>query len=89
MRVNVLRDRHAMLLSAHPLPLLRHTVPLSTCGEGAVCENNFIVFVQYPRLLQFRVFSFGLLVDRDVGVGVFPEGKEVQVRAVRLGGVAL
>jgi hypothetical protein len=27
------------------------------------------------RLLQFRVFGFGLLQDGDVGVSVFPEGK--------------
>jgi len=26
------------------------------------------------RLLQLRVLGFGLLVDGDVGVGVFPEG---------------
>ena len=28
------------------------------------------------RLLQLRVFGFGLLQDRDVGVGVFPEGEK-------------
>jgi len=30
-------------------------------------------------LLQLRVLGFGLLVNRDVGVGVFPEGEEVFV----------
>ncbi len=33
----------------------------------------------YIGLLQFGVFGFGLLQDRDIGVGVFPHGKEVLV----------
>ena len=32
------------------------------------------------RLLQLCVLGFGLSVDRDVGVGVFPEGKKIFVR---------
>jgi hypothetical protein len=28
-------------------------------------------------LLQLRILRFGLLEDRDVGVGVFPEGEEI------------
>ena len=39
-------------------------------------------------LFQFRVLSFGLFVDGDVGIGVFPEGKKFQVRAARFGGIA-
>jgi hypothetical protein len=31
------------------------------------------------RLLQLRVLDFGFLQDRDVGVGVFPEGEEIFV----------
>jgi hypothetical protein len=42
---------------------------------------------QKLKLLQLRVFSFRLLVDRDVGVGIFPEGEEVLVRRLRLGRV--
>ena len=37
----------------------------------------------FPTLdgfLQLRVLGFGLLQDGDVGVGVFPEGKEIFVR---------
>jgi hypothetical protein len=30
-------------------------------------------------LLQLRVLGFGLLQDGDIGVGVFPEGKEILV----------
>ncbi len=36
------------------------------------------------RLVQLRVLRFGLLVDRNVRVGVFPEGKEVFVGGERL-----
>jgi len=36
----------------------------------------------------FCVLSFGLLVDRDVGIGVFPEGEEVLIRLERGGLVA-
>ena len=42
-----------------------------------------------PELLQLRVFSLGLFVDGNVGVGVFPEGEEVLIRGFRFGGVAL
>ena len=38
-------------------------------------------------LLQLRVFSFGLLINGDVGVGAFPEGEEVLISRLRLGGV--
>src|SRR5215469_4606492 len=49
---------------------------------------------QYPgkrRLLQLRVLDFGLLVDGDVGVGVFPEGEEILVSGERSdsGGVGI
>ncbi len=40
-------------------------------------------------LLQLRVLRFGLLEDRDVGIGVFPEGEEVLVGGAGLGCVAL
>ena len=30
--------------------------------------------------LQLRVLGFGLLVDGDVGIGVFPEGEEILIR---------
>jgi len=39
-------------------------------------------------LLQLRVFRLGLLQDRDIGVGVFPEGKKVLVCTFRFRGVA-
>jgi hypothetical protein len=53
------------------LPSLRlfSTVPAITCPQ--------------ERLLQLRVLSFGLFQDWDVGVGVFPEGKEIFVRGER------
>ena len=41
------------------------------------------------QLLQFRVLHLGLLQDGDVGVGVFPEGEEVIIGSLCLGGVAL
>jgi hypothetical protein len=39
--------------------------------------------------LQRRVLSLGLFQDGDVGVGVFPEGEEILIRRLSLGGVAL
>ena len=43
------------------------------------------------RLLQLRVFRLGLLVDGDVGVGVFPEGEEIFVGGERsdAGGIGI
>ena len=35
------------------------------------------------RLLQLRVLGFGLFQDRDVGIGIFPEGEEVFVSGER------
>jgi hypothetical protein len=39
-------------------------------------------------LLQLGVLRFGFLQDGDVGVGVFPEGKEILISSFRFGGVA-
>src|ERR1700694_1100681 len=39
--------------------------------------------------LQLRVLRLGFLQDRDVGVGVFPEGEEVLIGGASLGGVSL
>src|SRR6516165_6601546 len=43
----------------------------------------------HAHLLQLCVFRLGLLQDGDVGVGVFPECKEVLIRGTGLRGVAL
>ena len=40
------------------------------------------------RLLQPRTLRFGFLQDRNVGVGIFPEGEEILVCTLRLGGIA-
>jgi hypothetical protein len=34
-------------------------------------------------LPQLSVLGFGLLIDRDVGVGIFPEGEKILIRLVR------
>jgi hypothetical protein len=39
--------------------------------------------------LQLRVLRIGLFQDRNVGVGVFPEGEEVLIGGFCFGGVAL
>src|ERR1017187_7317465 len=57
----------------------RHMVPSSL-----VVTDNMIA----RTLLQPRILRFGLLVDGDVGVGVFPEGEEIFVGGFRLGGIA-
>ena len=38
--------------------------------------------------MQFRVLRLGLLQDRDVGVGVFPERDEVLICQLCFGGIA-
>ena len=50
----------------------RHTVTHKFGTDWIVAEAS-------AQLLQFRVFYFSLLQDRDVGVGVFPESEEVFV----------
>ncbi len=40
-------------------------------------------------LLQLRVFGFGFVQQREVGVGVFPGGEEILIRDAGLGDVAL
>jgi hypothetical protein len=42
-----------------------------------------------PLLFQLGVFGPGLLQDRDVRVGVFPEGEEIIVGCFGFGCVAL
>jgi hypothetical protein len=39
--------------------------------------------VRYSSFAQAGVLDFGLPVDGDVGVGVFPEGKKVLIRLTR------
>ena len=41
--------------------------------------------------LQLRILSFGLLVDRDIRIGIFPERKEIFVGGERpdAGGVGI
>src|ERR1017187_10230011 len=41
------------------------------------------------QLLQLSVLRFGLLKDGNVGVGVFPEDKEILIGGFRLCGIAL
>jgi len=41
------------------------------------------------QLLDLRVLRFGLFQDRDVRIGVLPEGKEVLVRCTSLSHVPL
>jgi hypothetical protein len=50
-------------------------VPLSR-SRGHVLD---ILPERASSSLQLRVFGFGLLVDGDVGVGVFPDSKEVVI----------
>ena len=42
-----------------------------------------------PNLLQFRKFCFGLLQDRNVGIGVFPGGQKILIRGPRFHRIAL
>ena len=62
--------------------------PLGTAeGRGAAWNQTRLVSFNGHELLQLCVFGFGLFVDRDISVGVFPQGKKIQIRAARLRGV--
>ena len=52
-------------------------------------RTSYSVQNRVSTLLQLRILGFGLLQDRDVRVGVFPEGEKVLVRSLRPGGVAV
>ena len=59
-----------------------------------LCRNNHTknglskcIVLRRP-LAQLRVLRFGFFQDRDVRVGVFPEGEEVLIGGFRFGGVA-
>ena len=55
------------------------TSQMRTCRELSFNRSES----DEARLLQLRVFDLGLLVDGNLGVGVFPEGQEVFVRGER------
>src|ERR1700746_2775693 len=40
------------------------------------------------HLLEFYVFGFGLLQNRNVGVGILPQREEILIRRARLGFIA-
>ncbi len=44
------------------------------CRYGIAATRRYL---PDQPLLQLRILRFGLLEDRDVGVGVFPEGEEI------------
>src|SRR2546425_13266408 len=56
---------------------------MSDCEQWSIATHE-----ADKRLLQLRVFRFGLLQDGDVGVGVFPEREEVLVGGASLSSVA-
>ena len=68
---------------------LRRT-PLGQSGEGVAKLVRFLVMGR-KALLQPRVVRFRLLVDGDVGVGVFPEREEIFVSGERpdAGGIGI
>src|ERR1700690_3323112 len=44
-------------------------------------SDSRILFLELAHLIQLFVFGPGLLQDRDVGVGIFPDGEEILVRS--------
>ena len=54
-------------------------------AQSASCQQE----TDSRKLLQLDVLRLGLLQDGDVGVGVFPEGEEILIGGLCLGGVAL
>ena len=67
-------------VSTHPGPKNARSSASSESSGHAMAHEHSRGF----GLLQLRVLSFGLLVDGDVGIGVFPEGEEVLIRRAGL-----
>jgi len=71
----------------------------TTSGSGSECHRLLTTVENSPPvhrvlagrrlLLQLRIFDFGLLQDGNIGVGVFPEGEEILIGCLGLGGVML
>ncbi len=57
----------------------RFTAAITIFPIGGFCRCGS----HRDHLLQLRVLGFDLFVDRDVGIGVLPEGEEVFVRGER------
>src|SRR6266446_1053910 len=87
----------AAIFNAHADPFLtveRRASPPGWTGEGARPSIESLVAYgrrtrQAASLLQFRVFSLGLVEEWEVGVGIFPGGKKVLVGDAGFGNVAL
>ena len=72
--------------------------PILTSSRGNRCSHSrgnddleelCVNSDQEQRLLQLSVFGFCLLQDWDVGVGVFPQCKEILIGGAGLGCIAL
>src|ERR1035438_9707452 len=63
--------------------------PSRRCRHPSSERVRHIVGKITTLLLQLRVLCLGLLQDRNVGVGVFPEGEEVLIGGFCFGDVAL
>src|SRR5262249_49112005 len=80
----------SLSLVAHDLARSIDSLPphLSTNDRCLKCErftaNQFVV----PSL-QLGVLGFGLLIDGDFGIGVFPESEKILIGGLRLCGVAI
>src|SRR5215471_12207631 len=80
-------------MQLHILRLVNHTHPAAQFLDNAVMRNVWpmswheVLIVGNVRSnswwgqmqLLLRVLRLGLLQDRDVGIGVFPEGQEVLI----------
>ena len=70
------------------------TALVEACGGGALTPTAGVLSANADNvswLLQLRVLGFGLLQDRDVGIGVFPQREEVFVSGMskNAGGIGI
>jgi hypothetical protein len=70
------------MIGIDPLPLAALTGTILGEIHGLTASQHATWLRALPSL-QSYVFRPGLLEDGDVGVGVFPEGKEVLVGGAR------
>src|SRR5271157_230258 len=68
-----------------PLQATAKVAVRGSCWEGLFATPTAC----WVESLQLRVLRLRLLQDGNIGVGIFPEGEEVQVRSLSLGSIAL
>ena len=80
-RIRLRERRKALLVLDIPTGSLIFTAIFAAHADRLLAECGL--------LLQFRVFGFGFVEEREVGVGIFPGGEEILVSDAGFRNIAL